>query len=1168
MSTDIILTSDSQPQSKNTMTQFLGEVLRVEENSMQVLAQLSNIVAGSAETVTVTMTNANGTTNSYDLPSIGFIQKEISRIDKNFNILTGQNGAESVARLADGTFKKIVEARLFKEPRAIGSVSVPGKFYKRPNWFFENFLNPLLFVNIDVTQYVDYDLQQAFIRRIIINANTPEAKNYFDLNIKGKNDIDHDKLMLDLVANKIGYFVDEDTVTLPANIVRYSGSFYVSNVKNTVLHNIDTTGATVSTKAKRYTLDTLSYNDNISNAKNSMKLAIGDIIEIDDITQFQVDFIDLSTNDVGLKRLSGTSNIGIGTSLSISSTPFMMKVLQINVNNDERQIIFLKPIDKNFNVTTRNFSPGFGFYTNDLTIDTSTGTETLESYYKNQVMDFGNAMLSLTKENVIPSIYGEKPDAPTLSTDNFKVVLVNSQKINTTAVDDIKKKTASKNSISSEISQLGIAIDKKKQELNTSKFNSDAERNAVKNQLDNLISEKTSKSNLYASIVKDLSTISQNPPAELDASKYRVRGFWSIPAPKTSIKTTAQNIVQFIVSYRYLSLNGVAPGTEQYDFVDNNGGTVRAYYSNWIEQTSRLRKKTYDVTSGTYTWKVEDVQNADEININQLDLSITKGEKIELRIMSVSEAGWPLNPLTSNWSNSVIIDFPSELEQEGEVSTALKEADAEQIRVNFNQDLAAKGLDTHLTTSFVQKDKYYAHTAEAISSGFFNADGSIIDLYTKIKNLEDNYNSLKALIEKAKGVLKVTVVDSSGNVFNVANNTIVNLFAGYYQDRVSALASTEQKGAIFTDIYKIVIENSAASPLQLVSQLPGGIDQSLTFSDPTLSGNDDYNKSRRYDIVPMTLSSLRNTSTKNESKYQIQPFQSSQIFSQFIYSRYTDIGLSNSLIDITYMSTDLANRNIIESSWEPIMTSVEALTSTFIWNGQYTGVTPQGNGYQTDFCIHTDHPLLTDGNANSLTELNRPDATGSYATYPAFRHSYAFERDTTVAGYYMQAPYIKTNTLNPINNPNAYPMKLGFYADDRYLIGQKTCGAYLYLAPASYMDIIVDGTDYKANRTINFGSENSLEIPVIFQHRMTDYYGAGSTGVGRIGGSTNLVNLSYSKKIGIDIMTQDSSVFSFDIQVYAKYKADTPAEASTLAVKNTSALNSKFREYDTNHGLI
>ena len=1165
MTASIFLSNGNQTgtPSSNSVTQFLDTVLRVEQNSFEILSKLSEVVAGNSQTIHVSQENTDGSTSTYELPSIGFIQNEIKRLDKNFSNLAGING-ESIVRMPDGSYKKLIEPRLFKEPREIGALSVPTVFYNRPNWFFESFLSPLLFVNFDVSAYVDFDLQQVYAKRVIVNAVTDQQKAYFDTTYKGRNNVDHDSLLKDLTAQSIGYFVDEDVVSLPSTLVRYSGTFNVVNIVEEVQQTINQNNTVVVTKVTRYIVDRLSYTDNLITTKDSMTLKVGDKLDLDTLTQFEVTFIDSSSNKLGLKKISGVDSIGIGAKLSVSPIPFSVKNVQINVGYNEREVIFVKPIDSNFNVTTRNFSPGVAIFTNELTIDTADGTLTFEEYYKTQVSDFGNVFLGAAKEKQVPAVLGVSPDAPTLSTDNFKVVLVNSQKLDTSTADDIKKKAAQKNSVSSEISQLDIAIEKKKQELNTAKFTSDAERNSVKNQLDELIREKTAKSNLYASIVKDLSTIAQNPPSTVDSPKYRVRGFWSIPNPKVSENTSPQNVIQFVVSYRYLSTDGTAPGADQYDFLDTAGNKVRAYFSNWVEVKSGIRKKKFDAKTGSYIWANEDVQNADEVNINQLDIPISKGEKVQIKIKSVSEAGWPINPLTSDWSETITIDFPVELEQEQEIQTSLKQADAEQIRVQFNQDLAAKGVDTHLATSFVQKDKYYAHTTDAIASGFFNADGSIIDLYTKLKEIETNYNALKAMIEKAKGVLNVSVVDISGTSYNVANNSTVTLFSGYYLDRVSALPASERKGAILTDIYKIVIKNGAASPLQLAAMYPGGLDLDLPVSSPSTSDKD-YDISRRYDLGALSLTGLRATSTRNGVKYQASPFQSSQVLSQYINVRYTDIGLKNSLIEEfgIVAATGPVTSNF---SYYPEFTASGAVTAPFVWNGNYSGTAPSGSGMVTDFCVHVDHPSINDGNAYSISTLNTPAFMSTQAVYPTFVHAYAFERDSSVSDAIKQARYCLPGAT--AGDPNSYPVKLGFYNNDKYLIGKKTCGSYLFLAPASYADILVNGTDYRSVRTVEFGDDFAIEIPVVFQFRMTDYYGTSNTGTGKLGGVDNLINLTYVKKMGLDISVKDESTFSFDLQVSAKYKTDTPSQTSAKPVKTAIQFKPEVVDYFDRYNLV
>jgi hypothetical protein len=74
---------------------------------------------------------------------------------------------------------------------------------------------------------------------------------------------------------------------------------------------------------------------------------------------------------------------------------------------------------------------------------------------------------------------------------------------------------------------------------------------------------------------------------------------------------------------------------------------------------------------------------------------------------------------------------------------------------------------------------------------------------------------------------------------------------------------------------------------------------------------------------------------------------------------------------------------------------------------------------------------------------------------------------------------------------------------------------------------------------------------------MTDYYGIGVTGTGRVGGiiTSTLNNLTYSKQIGIDIFDADDEQFSFDLEVFAKYKAEGKSIQSTATSQATFIFN-------------
>ena len=104
-----------------------------------------------------------------------------------------------------------------------------------------------------------------------------------------------------------------------------------------------------------------------------------------------------------------------------------IKFVPVNVGYDERQIIFLRPMSSRLKVTTQNYSQGFAIFSNELTITLNTGeTMTLSAFYNKFVSDFSLVFLNDTKDKKIPQSLGETPNSVVLSTDQFRVVQIDS----------------------------------------------------------------------------------------------------------------------------------------------------------------------------------------------------------------------------------------------------------------------------------------------------------------------------------------------------------------------------------------------------------------------------------------------------------------------------------------------------------------------------------------------------------------------------------------------------------------------------------------------------------------------------------------------------------------------------------------------------------------------
>lgn len=119
-----------------------------------------------------------------------------------------------------------------------------------------------------------------------------------------------------------------------------------------------------------------------------------------------------------------------------------------------------------------------------------------------------------------------------------------------------------------------------------------------------------------------------------------------------------------------------------------------------------------------------------------------------------------------------------------------------------------------------------------------------------------------------------------------------------------------------------------------------------------------------------------------------------------------------------------------------------------------------------------------------------------------------------------------------------FPNKAKFSANDKYLIGKKTCGLYIGLASN-------DKTMFVNSKFVGDGvlvkKDGYILIPIIISERLTDYYGVGSSGIGNIGGVIGASNVKYTKKIGLDIIVKESKLenpkmLSFDFQYSAQYE--------------------------------
>ena len=977
---------------ENSFSSVLKRMLEQSNNGLAIYKGIADAVSGSSESVTVTIVNPDGTEQQIQIPSFGYLANSISRLENTVNTLTNiEDGSSSSIRLSDGSVRKILTSKIPSEAPTITVDNNITNFRFKSNYFFEEMINPLLYVTIKLnseTNNIPVDTQRVVVQRFLLqNIDTDTFNNTF---VSG-SDINYKSFLGTIASNGYNYILDEEIVDLPPRSKRYTGKFTVESVENEVVNG---------TQITEYILNTLTYTDNNTGFSNTRYLTINDELEIvsDSIdTKYKVIAIDNSRNAVQLQCTEGFRPINTTTELRISSEKDATINVDIPIGFDEKCVVFIKAIDHDSNIPSSEWSNGVAFYTNNLTYKDSSGqSQTLSTYYQKNVTDIGKMLLSYVQD-YYPSIADAEPvAAPELYVSDFNVVQINQQVTDTDLSEEINTLVSRKKEIEGKLDELSTLISTTKTKIQTNTYLNREEKQKDNDILTGYINEQNTYSTEYSNVVNEI----QNKYSVYGSHKnpkYRIRGFWKMPEAAVSPVTGPQEIIKFKIRYRYLNNNGSANNIKEYTYVDSasNNTESRAIFSNWILDETILRRRVQN-ENGVWVWDAIKNADIDSVDINQIEIPISKGEQVEIQIKSVSEAGYPNNPAESEWSDSVIIPFPDNLMYDT-INDIVEQNKQDLAKNSLQKELTSMGVKGHVGDSFATNDKYFAHTATSIASGFLSEEQTPITLFDKLQQLENQIKLLQENIEQEMGEINVSLIDADGNITPVQEGTTTYINAGFYKDDIDLLYNTdeEKKGAILNKIYNINISNTKRSGLFLLAKIAGNqysmVPSTLNLKDEEKQwdGGTDCKLKPAYSLYDNIINSteLGSEYIKSIGKYDLVPinltnspvidfqimspnmYQSAQCRGQFIYSRFRDLGDTFNL----YAS----NTN----------TDTTVNYGTFNKTDLFTFGEVNGYNVNTDFTLNgqkLDHSVfITTGNAltqDGVNEYNR--LTASEVNYP------------------------------------------------------------------------------------------------------------------------------------------------------------------------------------------
>ena len=710
------------------MNSYADNLAELAKNTADVLA----LAEGFNEALASTEPEIKVTEN-IALPSFSNVVKRVNRAEDTIAKFTQGKG---IVETDDGTYRKIKVTNISRPPEAITNLDNVDSFSINPNWFFESLQYPRCVVKLNLKGKIDDDSDRAYVNRVILDSNALVGTTYetvldfYNKNILNQN-LGYTSLIALLDQNAVPYREDKDEIKLPLTYEKYKGEFGITEIR--------------LVKDEKGFSRTWYYLDNITYAlvdENGIEQSNGYIIAVGDYLRFRNSLYKVTKIVQDQKRIQleyavGYETIGSGDVLELYNEPFSEKIIEVGIGINEIDVVYVKGVNEDFNLLSKDWSNPISFFTNDLVFESNENIK-FSSYYSENVADFGKSWIAQAKEKQIYAYNGLTPYAPIINADDLRVVQINTQLDATLDKETYNQLTSEIASTKSNITATRNTISSTKDLLIQS--TSSDERTNIQNLINTDTETLNSLTTQYNSLVEELNTLLNESGAIDYTPKYHIRGFFPIPQSRfidETNRTGEQAVIGFDIMYRYLHTDETGVKLNTYEYTTQNDAIQTGVFTDWNMMTSAVLSKIYDEEEGVYVWKNESTADGTKININQIDIPIRSGEKVEIKVRSISEAGYPYNPVKSDWSPSVIISFPENLTSDDSVTTILETVKSDMTAVVLQQTMSAAGVYTHLADS----NSTYKHTSKNISYTDSATDASGNTTLTEM-SLQDKIEAL------------------------------------------------------------------------------------------------------------------------------------------------------------------------------------------------------------------------------------------------------------------------------------------------------------------------------------------------------------------------------------------------------------------------------------------
>lgn len=850
-----------------SITEHVIKLQELTQTNLEILQAINDSFFTKQDHLSV---NIGG--NSFAMPSFISLENKLNSLTANFeNLVRAPESGEAFFDF-NGNSRAIQVRSYTSVPNSL-VLPLVERFNTENNDIFKDFMTPNPYININV-QSLPNDIVNVLVKKII--PIHPELIGLFEDNlyeIKNNNKIPKKSVVYaykdlykvlnsDRFKQDVDYIEYESKVNLPVRKNIGSGVYVIEQIiEDIVDEHLDNY---VKLKLRNDLTDSIYMNSlkyRLFDETIEVDLKVGDqLVTFEGNAKLEITKLESNTNTITARVMYGeflnlvesdTNDHAIIPSLSklkfFSPVDFNNdKSVKVSLEEDQYVFVAVAALNDRMNVQS---AWGSGLMLNTYELTSSTNEELhFNDYYKQNVRNIGDVLFEITSmmSNTITKYTKDEyidftTLQPTINIGNIIVTQINKHLNDSKAIQNIRSLYSQKKEYQSQLNELQIEIDNINATLNSISFDdTNGMRTTYTTRLTELANKKNELTAVISRILNDIATSANNSEVPIENAKYHIRGFFDYKdfLNKINKDYLIDHVKGIRVQYRYKNAN-----LTQGSAITINDKFI---FSDWNDMYSFDREMVPSYDSG-YQFKIQD--NNDTINepsFNQIDIPISQGESVDIKLKLVYDFGYPFIYTTSSWSPIVNIAFPEEYLKDIKILDIINENNNEIESNKFNNILKNEGIPDHISDRITDQDIVYYHKPENIASGFYTSERRIIPLKDKLSEIDNVLAELREEVFNssisAGGTGNALVVSiKHGNSINElqplqTNNISVesySILTGQTNNTndsdvvYNGIYTIDTKTGLATTILNISLYNNSNRVLKLYSLFPGNRDNNI-----------------------------------------------------------------------------------------------------------------------------------------------------------------------------------------------------------------------------------------------------------------------------------------------------------------------------------------------------